>query len=493
LARPFVFTLGLASVSLASVALASLGAACGGAPGGEPDGPQQPTLVALPPEPAPTEAPEPPGTRDPAAGGICTPRVRAACELNQVVWYNSCGIRHAPTQPCGSGERCVEDEAGARCEPDCGDPGGDLVCTGGDVYREGRCGARGTLVERCPTAGPCVEAEGGAACSCSEAGIASVCGGPDGAAVVQGDSCGIERVIERCAGADGCVEGPEGAGCDCDTSGVVACVSIAASSYHGDARPDRWLRVRFDGCGRSLGVEEACLAGATCEADGAGGVRCDCAPDVGQACDGDARVFSVDACGQPGALLEVCSGGARCVERGAAAACECTTTARDALTCDGGDVYYADSCGGPTASRARSCNSAPCVQLGEDADCGGVVVDVTPAEPAPSEGPDDVLVPNGSRLYLQWMQFDMSFRLADGGAWPTGRCTLQVGGRDPADRMVYRAINTTGVFQVTPFESQAEFEAAACGDRRAYFLSCEDAAGRQRHASTPITLEKRCR
>jgi hypothetical protein len=133
------------------------------------------------------------------------------------------------------------------------------------------------------------------------------------------------------------------------------------------------------------------------------------------------------------------------------------------------------------------------VQIGVAADCGGVLVDVTPATPSASEGPDDVLIPGASLLYPGAVIFDLVFARRDGGPWLEGSCTVQVDGRDPSAPIAYLRPNATGTFRVTPFESQTQYEAAPCGARQSFFVTCEDDTGRQRFSSNPVVLEKRCR
>ena len=435
------------------------------------------------------EGPAGPAPVDAAPG--CLPEVEQRCVRGQPHGIDSCGELSPLGPPCGPKEICVEDEAGARCASDCDGPPTEPACRGGDVWAVGHCGAADALVERCPSEGPCEQVGDYAGCRCRTVGIATVCGGPEGGHIVQPDSCGRASVLARCGGAGSCAEGPSGAACTCTPAPGLACTTVTLRPAGGAPDEDVAAVAALDTCGRVDTLVEVCPSGATCDAGAPAGAGCVCAPDVTRACVGDA-IYAIDACGVAGALIEACAGGAQCSARDGAPACACDTSSGHGFTCVGDVVHFADSCGGPGPRVARSCATTPCVQIGDDADCGGVLVDVTSTPPGAPEGPDDLLVPAARALYSHGGRMQLRFALADGGPWPTATCTLQLNGRRPSDPVLAAHFNSTGLFEVEPYESQAQNEAAPCGAQQSFFVTCEDAAGQLRYSGSPVILEKRC-
>ena len=418
---------------------------------------------------------------------LCEPTAETVC-ADEAVWtVDRCGRLDHRLQDCPAGSACVEVPGGARCASSCGLLTRERVCHEGDVYLLDVCGQPSARVVNCPMGAPCT---GGAepACGCHEDDAPTRCGGEANNLVVATDSCGAERVIEHCGPLGGCVEAAEGAACDCGGAADRVCVDATVSP----GLPAQAV-VEVDACGGLLDTLEVCPPGASCDASAPPGERCGCAPDVALACFG-AELRWADACGGPGALVEACAAPELCLSSGGTAACGCAPTLHTG--CAGGDVFTLNGCGAPI-SRARACPAgATCTEAGHDADCGGVRVDLTTY----TSSPDATFVLVGLGPLGAGQDVAATFEMADGYRWAApGTCTLRWGGVEPHDPILWLALSPRATapdpgltLHFAPWESQAQFEAAPCGEQRSFFFSCASAEGEVRSAGDPIVLEKRC-
>ena len=347
---------------------------------------------------------------------------------------------------CASGEACVDDEAGGRCEPSCRSVYSS-VCVGDDVFVPDSCadvagGAQAGRVEPCPASGPCRVVEGLAACDCSGPGY-SVCGWDafsELELVVEYDACGMllnefygRRDRERCRSADG------EAYFECLTDGVRECFGDRA--------------VQTLPC---IGPAEAelCVAPTVCEEDpDLYTADCVCYEPEGAACVDD-EVRRVGACAGVGDLLHRC----------------------DAET-------------------------GPCVEAGGQAGCGAVVVDRTVYPTTGGADAADLLVivesvlepgPEGISLTLR------AGRALGGSLFRYRSCDVRLEGWTAADPSI--GSGTLALWPDLVHDTlsllawdRAALELAPCGAQRALFLTCDqldvEAAV---YGLQPIILEKQC-
>lgn len=418
---------------------------------------------------------------------LCEPTAETACAEDAVWTVDRCGRLDDRLQACPAGSACVEVPGGARCASSCGLLTRERVCHEDDVYLLDVCGQPSAVVVDCPLGSPCT---GGAEprCDCRDLDAPTRCGGEANNLVVRTDSCGAERVVDHCGPLGGCVEEADGAACDCGGAADRVCVDAKVSP----GTPTQAV-VEVDACGELLDTLEVCPPGARCDASAPPGERCSCVPEAALACFG-AELRWADSCGGAGALVETCAAPEVCLSGGGTAACGCAPTLHTG--CAGGDVFTLDSCGAPT-TRARACAAgATCAQAGHDADCGGVRVDLTTY----TSSPDATFVLVGLGPLGAGQDVAATFEMADGYRWTApGTCTLRWGGVAPHDPILWLAVNPRAAatdpgltVDFAPWESQAQFEAAPCGEQRSFHFSCANSDGTLRTASSPIVLEKRC-
>lgn len=365
---------------------------------------------------------------------VCSPGETRCVDVSAREICNGEGSGFEPTDACGDGATCADGVCA--CAPKV-----RKACDGNDIRWFDSCDKAGELVEGCPNGSECTDVSGEPACVVPPCTSSATCQPnqfcKDGACVADVCTAGAHQcvgddAVETCADdGSGFVPSGQCLGGKVCQGGLCKCVSKAGKGCWGGGV--YWV----DSCGEHETLSTYCLTPKKCHTTTGFDATCE-VPPCGSSADCQANQY----CKASVCVADVCTPGSKaCSGSGAITTCnaegsgyEPTGTCADGKVCSGGscvcqpkarlgcnntDIYWFDSCGAVGTLSSYCTSPKECVGDG----AGGVTCDI-PACVADGDCPGGMYCDSGKCIdnvctvgATRCANADFAVELCDGKGW----------------------------------------------------------------------------